>query len=336
VTKKVGSPIEFAVDLIEIVCRDSAKSDVALQPSINSKDTSLQRILRTGDTPALFDWMMESVTFQGISDSVAASYLERHGNATWRQINRQLVARASCPLLFTYWTYEGCRYDKTSASCAHPDHFSGCPVPGFPLRNGHLNQTAFSLFFFIRDIAQSDLVGWIDDQLSAAFEFGHLSDQEALIGPMRHIYGVSDKVLTMTLSSLLMADRTARPHWFEVGSQMIVVDRLVHNFLVRTGILAKFDAEHAYGSQCYGEGRCADILRLVSAEIDGRQFDPTYPADFPRYTQHALWRYCAAGAMNICNGNMIDDVKSCQNVYCIVYDRCSRIALKKQKMRSNM
>jgi hypothetical protein len=53
----VGSPIKFAVDLIEIVCRESVKSDVALQPSIDSRDINLQRILRTGDTPALFDWI---------------------------------------------------------------------------------------------------------------------------------------------------------------------------------------------------------------------------------------------------------------------------------------
>jgi hypothetical protein len=34
------------------------------------------------------------------------------------------------------------------------------------LRNGRLNQTAYSLFLFIRDIADGDLVGWIDRQLA--------------------------------------------------------------------------------------------------------------------------------------------------------------------------
>ena len=85
--------------------------------------------------------------------------------------------------------------------------FAGARSPTHPLRNGRLNQTAFSFFFFVRDVAGSDLFRWIDDQLSTATKLGYSSAQEALIGPMRHIFGVSDKVLTMTLSSVLMADR---------------------------------------------------------------------------------------------------------------------------------
>lgn len=323
--------MRFAANLIELVCRASASSDHPLQASIDSNDARIRRILRTEDTPALFDWMMESFSFQGISDSVAGSYLETYGNATWRQIKTQLARRPSCPLLGSYWRYEGCRYDKTRRSCGQPDHFQNCPVPTHPLRNGHLNQTAFSFFFFVRDIAQSNLVGWIDDRLSAAKGLGDRSAQDAVIGPMRHIFGVSDKVLTMTLSSLLMADRDNRPGWFEVGSQMVVVDRLVHNFLVRTGILDRFGADHAYGPRCYRQGNCAEILRLVSAQINAPQFNPAYPKDFPRYTQHALWRYCAAGGLNVCNGNTIDDLKSCRNERCIVFGICSKKALKNRE-----
>ena len=90
-----------------------------------------------------------------------------------------------------------------------PVHFRGCPLPRPPLRNGRLNQTAFSFFLFARDVAGSDLFRWIDNQLSMATELGYSSAQEALVGPMRHVFGVSDKVLTMTLSSVLMADREA-------------------------------------------------------------------------------------------------------------------------------
>jgi hypothetical protein len=38
-------------------------------------------------------------------------------------------------------------------------------IPTHRLRNGRLNQTAYSLFLFIRDVAGSDLVGWIDARL---------------------------------------------------------------------------------------------------------------------------------------------------------------------------
>ena len=48
--------------------------------------------------------------------------------------------------------------------------------------------------------------------------------------------------------------------WHEVGASMIAIDTLVHNFLVRTGILARFDADHSYGAACYQAGGCADII----------------------------------------------------------------------------
>ena len=59
---------------------------------------------------------------------------------------------------------------------------------------------------------------------------------------------------------------------------MIAIDTLVHNFLVRTGILARFDADHSYGAACYQAGGCADIIAAVADRIDARQFNPGFPA----------------------------------------------------------
>jgi hypothetical protein len=132
----------------------------------------------------------------------------------------------------------------------------------------------------------------------------------------------------MTLSSVLIAAPDGRPNWFEAGSQMIVVDTLVHNFLHRTGILQRFGVGHAYGPACYRQGHCADVLRLVSASTDARRFNKRYPANFPRFIQHALWRYCAADGLNVCNGNKINDAQSCANIYCILFAMCSKITLK--------
>lgn len=324
----VQPPVDFAAAVFEAIARETARWSNPDDPGVASPDPRLRQILRSKDTPALFDWMIETFSFQGISDRVAASYLQTHGSITWRQIRVEIGRHPTCSLLRNYWTYEDCRYDKTNHTCSHRRHLSGCPVPLHPLRNGRLSQTAFSFFLFVRDVTESDLFRWIDDQLAAAAELGNLSAQESLIGPMRHIFGVSDKILTMTLSSVLMADRKSRPDWFDVGSQMIVVDRLVHNLLVRTGILARFGASHAYGQRCYGENGCADIVRHLSAKIDARQFDASFPANFPRYIQHALWHYCAADGLNICNGNNIDDYKSCEQESCIIYSICGRNALK--------
>lgn len=315
----------FARDLIKSICEVSADRNFVTSPSETiSIDTRLVAALRTNDTASLFDWMMDSFSFQGISDSVADSYLDSNGNATWQSIRSELARRPTCPLLRSYWTFEGCRYEKTRVSCTQPDHIGHCPLPRHPLRNGRLNQTAFSLYFFIRDQAGSDLVGWIDKRLEETSGLDDRAKQEALIGPMRHIFGVSDKVLAMTLSAILMADRANRPRWFEVGSQMIVIDTLVHNLLRRTGILAAFDAAHVYGPKCYQHGGCSEILRRTAKCVDARQFNRVFPANFPRLIQHSLWRYCAADELDICNANNTDDKKCCEINTCDVYSICRR------------
>jgi hypothetical protein len=145
---------------------------------------------------------------------------------------------------------------------------------------------------------------------------------------LRHVYGVSDKILTMTLSELLMGAQRVRPHWFAVGAAMIAVDTLVHNFLHRTGILSGCTADHAYGAGCYRLGGCADILRSVANLVDARRFNPVFPRVFPRFVQHAVWRYCAADGLDTCNGNRIDDRSGCTQHYCNIFGKCSKTLLK--------
>jgi hypothetical protein len=82
---------------------------------------------------------------------------------------------------------------------------------------------------------------------------------------MREIYGVSDKVLAMALSCLLLGAPKKMGLWIEVGGSMIAIDTLVHNLLHRTGILARFNANHLYGAACYRPGGCADIIAAVLA-----------------------------------------------------------------------
>ena len=161
-----------------------------------------------------------------------------------------------------------------------------CPLPTHDLRNGRLNQTAYSLYLFIRDIADGDLVGWIDQRLQAANSPAGPDRlarmREALIEPLREVYGVSDKVLTMALSSILLGAPKRMRLWHEVGASMIAVDTLVHNFLHRTGILHRFGADHAYGAACYRPGGCADIIETVAERIDASAFNPAVPAGVSR------------------------------------------------------
>jgi hypothetical protein len=277
------------------------------------------------DTPPVFDWLLTAFSYQGVSDQVARTYIEQNGRATWSSLVLAFEAGPRCARLRSYWHYEGCRYNKASFSCANPEQIADCLVPRPRLRNGRLNQTAASFFLFVRDIAKSDLVGWIDDRLCCSPKADR---QEALLGPLRNIYGIADKIVAMTLSDLLLGGSADRPVWFQTGADMIAVDTLVHNFLHRTGILHGCGKAHQYGVGCYAQGGCADIIKNVSKLIDARTFNRQFPRDFPRFVQHAIWRFCAADGLDLCNGNRVDDRKACQISYCQLFGICERKQLK--------
>ena len=275
---------------------------------------------------------MTTLSYQGVSDRVAHDYMEQHGRVTWHEIERELATKPSCPKLQSYWQLYDCGYHKTSGTCTEPDHVVVCPLPSHVLRNGRLNQTAYALYLFIRDIADNDLVGWIEGQLaSEANAVGPLRNgrlRNALLDPLRHVHGVSDKVLSMALSVLLLAAPKSKHFWAEVGYSMIAIDTLVHNFLHRTGILRRFHADHAYGPASYQLHGCADIIQIVADEIDATQFNPRFPRAFPRFVQHAIWRYCSDNGLDVCNGNRINDDDRCDNVYCQLRHMCHRIPLR--------
>ncbi len=289
--------------------------------------------VRRHDTPALFDWFMEVLSFQGIADRVAKQYLRTHGNATWSDVGRALRRRPGCPKLGGFWLFDDCRYEKGSRACSEPGHVVACPLPKHDLRNGRLNQTAYSLFLFMRDVAGDDFVGWIDRQLAGCValpEHERLAAMRAaLVDPLRGVYGISDKVTTMALSSLLLGAGRRRAYWLEVGASFIVVDTLVHNFLHRTGILARFGADHPYGTACYRPNGCAELIERMAQRIDAQTFNPTFPRVFPRFVQLAIWRYCSESGLDVCNGNRIDDRHPCDNIYCQLRSRCECAILHK-------
>jgi hypothetical protein len=319
-----------ATRLLHRVCCLAGEAELISE--IRADNQALRSAILRHDTPLLFDWLMVVLSYQGISDKVAHDYMDQHDRVTWHDVERALGAGPSCPKLQSYWHFNGCLYHKTSATCAEPDHIAQCPLPAHVLRNGRLNQTAYSLYLFIRDIAQGDIVGWIEMQLASSADPAdpaRLSRmREALLAPLRHVYGVSDKVLSMALSVMLVAAPKAMRWWAEVGASMIAIDTLVHNFMVRTGILRRITAEHPYGPACYQPKGCADIIQLAAATIDARQFNPRFPKVFPRFVQRAIWRYCAEGGLNVCNGNRIDDDERCNNVYCRMRKMCDRVALR--------
>jgi hypothetical protein len=100
----------------------------------------------------------------------------------------------------------------------------------------------------------------------------------------------------MALSVLLITALKIMRLWAEVAAGRVAIDTLVHNFLVRTGILRRFNAD---GPACQSGG-CADITQTGANEIDARQIQPA-----PRFEQHAIWRWYTENRLDVSNANRI-------------------------------
>ena len=165
---ELGHPCEaqpnlaYAVRMVHATVAWLGRHRTSMIFATTSRERGVIRAVRDHDTPALFDWLIEILSFQGISDAVASGYIAEHGSVRWSDIAEALSRSPSCPKLGGYWRFYDCRYHKGSDTCSEPGHIDACPLPRHPLRNGRLNQMAYSLFLFMRDVADGDFVGWID------------------------------------------------------------------------------------------------------------------------------------------------------------------------------
>ena len=167
IAKPPAAGIDHAVRLIHAICGLAGSPSLIDDIRADLTADKVRGGIRHHDSAVVFDWLLAALSYQGIADQVAYDYMEKHGRVAWHDIDQKLGRGVSCPKLKSYWHFHGCRYEKASRTCAEPDQIGACPLPSHDLRNGHLNQTAYSLFLFIRDLADGDSIGWIDAQLGA-------------------------------------------------------------------------------------------------------------------------------------------------------------------------
>lgn len=324
------SDLDYAIGLVRRVCELCGEPDLIEDIRASFRDMGLLQAIRHHDSDAIFGWMVEAIAYQGVSNQAATTYMEVHGTVSAWDIGQGLVRKQLCSKLRDYWHYEGCGYRKSTASCNEQAQYHRCSLPRHDLRNGSLNQAAYSLYLFIRDVAGGDLVGWMDHRLAMADEpLSPVRPQllrDAVVAPLLHVHGVSHKVLHMTLATLLLADGK-RHRWRLAGTAMVAVDTLIHNWLWRTGIMRRLGSLHPYGLACYRDKGCAAIIEQMSRHIDARGFNLGFPTDFPRFVQKAIWTFCAAEHLNQCNGNTVDDRKRCAVSSCPLFGDCNRVRL---------
>jgi hypothetical protein len=108
----------------------------------------------------LYQYLLESFLFAGGGDqSNLAYYAKQQLKPTFNPVTRAVKA-PQCPKLATFETFKECGYQKTGKKCNEPAFLGTCPLPAFDMKRGSLNHMAFSLYFFLRDVAGGDFYAY--------------------------------------------------------------------------------------------------------------------------------------------------------------------------------
>src|SRR5215216_1848609 len=97
----------YATELILQTCRASLDPFYLRRLRTDLTRTGIKAAVATHDTPALFGWLMDLLSYQGVSDAVAWTYMEQHGRITWASIETALNQSPPCPKLKSYTGLSG-------------------------------------------------------------------------------------------------------------------------------------------------------------------------------------------------------------------------------------
>ena len=96
-TTDTNADLHYAVQLVHATCCLAGSASYLDEIRADLRDCGIIRAIKDHDTPALFDWLVGMLSYQGISDSVAAGYIAQHGNVRWADIAERAVANPIMP-----------------------------------------------------------------------------------------------------------------------------------------------------------------------------------------------------------------------------------------------
>jgi len=91
------SSFHRAVRLVRHICQTAGAPTLVDDSRVGLATHGVPSAIRRHDTPVIFDWLFDVLSYQGVSDSVAYGYMERHGRVRWHDIAKALVTRRAVP-----------------------------------------------------------------------------------------------------------------------------------------------------------------------------------------------------------------------------------------------
>jgi hypothetical protein len=90
------SAIDHAVRVVHSVCCLAGAASLIDDIRADQRAEGMPTAIRRHDTATLFDWLISALSYQGISDQVAADYMERHGRPRWTDVDAKVAACPTC------------------------------------------------------------------------------------------------------------------------------------------------------------------------------------------------------------------------------------------------
>src|SRR3979409_2086362 len=105
-TVKLATPTSNhrAIRLLGNVCQIAGASSIVDDARVGLARHGVIAAVQRHDTATLFDWLIDALSYQGVSDNIAWGYMEQHGRVGWRDIASALTVLPSCPKLHCYWS----------------------------------------------------------------------------------------------------------------------------------------------------------------------------------------------------------------------------------------
>src|ERR1700687_221972 len=100
------SSFRWAVRLVRAICQVAGARNIVDNSRVSLARHGAIGAVRRHDTPVIFDWLIDALSYQGVSDSIAYGYMEQHGRVRWHDGAGTLASQPSCPKLCCVWAFE--------------------------------------------------------------------------------------------------------------------------------------------------------------------------------------------------------------------------------------
>ena len=94
---RTNANLAYAMKCVHTVCCLAGSPSYIDDLREGLRDRGVVHAIKNHDTAALFDWLIEIFSLQGISDAVASGYIAEHGNVRWSDVANGLSKAPSCP-----------------------------------------------------------------------------------------------------------------------------------------------------------------------------------------------------------------------------------------------